>query len=176
MTVGATVPVQRLGTDGRWTSASANATVLAGGESASFTTVQIGTFGLALPINATAQVVGTPNRTTLPGPYANPVIYPLTGATINWSTSDPDGRDALDSAFVQSQRQGDINVAGDLDATQLVIHPRGTSQIVIVRTDLSVSVQATGVTIQQAAAANGDVEDLASVEITSHNQGSGGAN
>ena len=85
-----------------------------------------------------------------------------------------DAHDALDSAFVQGQRQGRITVVGDLDATQLVIHPRGTSLIQVVKDNLNVSVTSSGFTIQQAqGTGSGTITDLAHDEIVVHNQGSG---
>lgn len=181
MTSGAQFPVLKLGTDGNWAAYSANsaavqATVDASGKTASFQTTQIGTYALSLPMNATAQITSSTQQ-TLPGPYSGPQSVDLTGTNVNWSVTGADARDALDSTFVQNQRQGDVAVVGDLDATKLVINPRGTSAIVIVRNNLSVNVTSSGFAIAQAGGtANGTIEDLASVKIVPHQQGSGGAN
>jgi hypothetical protein len=182
MTAGATIPVLKLALDGTWAplavtqQTGAQATVDTGGKTASFQTGQTGTFSLSLPLNATAQLTSS-QRQAIQGPYTGPVEVPLTGATINWSVTGADARDALDSTFVQNQRQGDILYAGDLDATKIVVNPRGTSLINVVHNDLSVSVTSSGFQIAQTGGtANGTVQGLATVEIVPHQQGSGGAN
>jgi hypothetical protein len=181
MTVGATFPVLKLNTDGTWSAfqnggSAVNATVAAGGKAATFTTVKIGTYALALPMNATATVVNNTNQ-TIPGPYSGPVEVDLTGTSVNWSVTGADARDGLDSTFVQNQRQGDVAVVGDLDATRLVINPRGTSQIVVVHQDLTANVTSTGFAIAQTGGtATGQIDDIAHYEIVPHQQGGGGAN
>lgn len=181
MTAGTTFPVLKLGTDGNWTAYSAGgsavqATVAVDGKSATFNTKQAGNYALSLPMNATATLTNT-TRDTLPGPYSGPQSVDLTGTSVNWTVTGADARDALDSTFVQNQRQGDINVPGDLDATKLVINPRGTSAIVVVHNDLTVNVTSSGFAIQQAGgSATGTITDLANYEIVPHQQGSGGAN
>jgi len=174
MTAGATVPVLTLGADGTWAAtqpAATTATVSVDGKSASFNTMVPGTYALSLTMHADATISGTPAITPIAGPYSDPVIFPLTGTQVNWAVQSNDARDALDSAFVQSQRQGTITILGDLDATQLVIHPRGTSLIQVVKDDLNVTFTSSGFTIQQAA--QNTVNGLAHYEITTHNQGSG---
>jgi hypothetical protein len=181
MTEGSQFPVLFLGADGNWapfspSGTAVKATVDTGGKTASFTTVKTGTYALEIPMNASGTVTNT-TRVTIPGPYSGPVSYDLTGTSINWSVTGADARDALDSTFVQNQRQGDINITGDLDATKLVINPRGTSSIQVVKTDLTVNVTSSGFAIAQAGgSATGDVQDLAHYEIVPHQQGSGGAN
>jgi len=182
MTVGVTLPVVRLGSDGTWApvvavQANALATVEADGISASFLTTKVGTYGLALPLHASAQITDT-TTTELQGPYQDPVVYDLTGTTINWSVQGADGRDALDSSFVQGQRQGTVSITGDPDATQLVIHPRGTALIQVVKNKADVTVSGSGVTIQQtgSSTATGHVDNLAHTEIVPHQQGSGSGN
>jgi hypothetical protein len=178
MTVGATIPVVKLGTDGTWApvvavQANALATVNADGISASFLTVKPGTYGLSLPLHASAQITDT-TTTQIQGPYTDPVVYDLTGTTINWSVQGADARDALDSSFVQGQRQGTVSITGDPDATQLVIHPRGTALIEVVKDKVDVTVTGSGVTIQQSgSSATGSVDNLAHAEIIPHQQGSG---
>jgi hypothetical protein len=168
--------VLKLAGDGTWAVfTGVEATVLTGGVTASFATQATGTYALSIPMNATATLTSS-TRQNIPGPYSGPVTVDLTGASINWTVTGADARDALDSTFVQNQRQGDVNVPGDLDATKLVINPRGTSQIVVVRNNLTVNVNSTGFTIQQAGTATGDVQDLANYEIVPHSQGGGGAN
>jgi hypothetical protein len=177
MTAAATVPVLTLGADGSWTplQPATTATVSADGKSASFNTTVPGTYALSLSLQAAATLASTPTRTTLPGPYTDPVTYSLTGTTVNWTVQDPDSKDALDSAFVQGQRQLNINIPGDLDAQQLVIHPRGTSLINIVKQDLNVTFTSGAFQIQQAVtgSSTGTVTGLAYYEIVPHQQGSG---
>jgi hypothetical protein len=180
MTPGATFPVLKLGTDGVWVAfqnggSAVVATVTAGGRTATFSTTKTGNYALSLPMNASATLVNT-TRDPIAGPYAGPVEVDLTGASVNWSVTGADARDALDSTFVQNQRQGDVSIPGDLDATRLVINPRGTSQIVVVHNDLTVNVTSTGFAIAQAGTATGQIDDLANYEIVPHQQGSGGAN
>jgi len=181
MTAGSQFNVLFLGSDGNWSQWSpggtpVKGTVDAGGKTASFQTVKPGNYALSIPMNASAtRISGT--QTTLPGPYSGPQSVDLTGTSVNWSVTGADARDALDSTFVQNQRQGDIGFTGDLDATKLVINPRGTSQIVIVRDNLTVNVTSSGFAIAQAGGtATGTVDDLAHYEIVPHQQGSGGAN
>jgi len=181
MTAGSQFNVLFLGSDGNWSPWSPSGTpvkgtVDAGGKTASFTTVKPGTYALSIPMNATATLVGSSTRTTIPGPYSGPVTIPLTGTSVNWSVTGADARDALDSTFVQNQRQGDIAFVGDLDATQLVVNPRGTSAIVKVLNDLAVTVTSSGFAIAQAGNANGTIDALAYYEIVPHQQGGGGAN
>jgi len=171
---GTTIPVHKLGTDGNWaaTSPAITATVNADGLTAFFNTTVPGTYGLLIPVTATANITGT-DRQPVPGPYTDPVVVPLTGVTVNWSSQAADGRDFLDAAFTEKQRQLVINIPGDLDATQLVIHPRGTSLINVVKNQLTVNFSATGFTIQQAASTgNGTIDGLAYYEIVPHQQGS----
>ncbi len=178
MTEGGTIAAVKLAVDGTWTPlGTVHATVLTGGKTASFDTVESGTFALALSLNASATTATAPVRQQIPGPYSGPVEVPLTGATVNWSVTGADARDALDSTFVQNQRQGDILYPGDLDATKLVVNPRGTSAIFVVHNDLNVSVTSSGFAIAQAGgSATGTVQGLATVEIVPHQQGGGGAN
>jgi hypothetical protein len=172
---GATLPVYKLGSDGNWaaTSPAITATAAADGKSASFTTTIPGTYGFQQSIQATANVTGT-DRQPVAGPYTDPVVVPLTGVTVNWSAQGADGRDFLDASFTEKQRQLVINVPGDLDATQLVIHPRGTAQINVVKNQLTVNFTANGFTIQQAASSTGSgtIDGLAWYEIVPHQQGS----
>lgn len=179
MTEGQKFQVLKLAADGTWAVfTGVEGTVLTGGVTASFQTQAPGTYALSLPMNATvAQGSLTSTRQTVPGPYSGPVTVDLTGASLNWSATGADARDALDSTFVQNQRQGDVNVPGDLDATKLVIHPRGTSSIVVVRNNLTVNVNSTGFAIAQTnGSATGEITDLANYEIVPHQQGGGGAN
>jgi hypothetical protein len=172
---GATLPVQKLGTDGNWAAPSPaiNATVNADGKSASFNTSTPGTYGLMQAIQATATVTAT-DREPIAGPYTDPVVIPLTGTTVNWSAQGADGRDFLDAAFTEKQRQLVISIPGDLDATQLVVHPKGTSLINVVKSQLNVTFNASGFTIQQSAASTGSgtIDGLAYYEIVPHQQGS----
>lgn len=174
-TPGATIPVQKLGVDGNWapTSPAITATVNADGKSAFFNTTVPGTYGFLQSVTATANITGT-DRQPVPGPYTDPVVVPLTGATVNWSSAAADGRDFLDAAFTEKQRQLVVNVPGDLDATQLVIHPRGTSLINVVKNQLTVNFTANGFTIQQAGSSTGSgtIDGLAYYEIVPHQQGS----
>lgn len=183
MTAGATVPVLTLGNDGNWAPLNPpiTATVSADGKSASFSTTVPATYALSLSMNATAQLSGAENIQPVPtgsgGAYTDPVIIPLTGTTVNWTAQDPDARDALDSTFTQAQRQGNILFPGDLDATQLVIHPRGTSLIEVVHDNLNVTFTSNGFTIQQTGnTPGGTVNGLASYLIVPHPQGSGSGN
>jgi len=176
MTAGATLPVLTLGADGNWAplQPATTATVSADGKSASFNTTVPGTYAFSLSMNATATLSGAANVQPVAGPYTDPVIVPLTGATVNWTAQDPDARDALDSTFTQAQRQGNILFPGDLDATQLVIHPRGTSLIEVVKNNLNVTFTSNGFTIQQAGnTPGGQITGLAYYEIVPHQQGSG---
>jgi hypothetical protein len=176
MTAGASVPVMTLGATGIWApvTPALNATVSADGKSASFNTTVPGTYGLSLSVQAAVAGTVTATRTPVAGPYTDPVVVPLTGATVNWSATGADGRDFLDATFTESQRELNINVPGDLDATQLVIHPRGTSLINVVKNAFTVNFTATGLTIQQAGSTvTGTVDGLAYYEIVPHQQGSG---
>jgi len=175
-TPGATLPVYKLGTDGNWaaTSPAITATVNAtDGLTASFSTAAPGTYGLLQAVQATANVTAT-DRQPVVGPYTDPVVIPLTGTTVNWSAQGADGRDFLDASFTEKQRQLVINIPGDLDATQLIVHPRGTSLINLVKSQLTVNFTATGLTIQQAGSStgNGTIDGLAYYEIVPHQQGS----
>jgi hypothetical protein len=177
MTDGQKFQVLKLAQDGSWAVfTGVEATVLTGGTTASFQTQAPGTYALSLPLNATATLTSN-TRQNIPGPYSGPVTVDLTGASLNWSVTGADARDALDSTFVQNQRQGDVNIPGDLDATKLVINPRGSSQIVVVRNNLTVNVNSTGFAIAQTnGSATGEITDLANYEIVPHQQGGGGAN
>lgn len=177
LTAGAQLTVAKLGSDGNWAPVTGTATVSTDGKSASFDTTTPGTYSLLLSLKATATQAGAPDIQNIAGPYTDPVTVPLTGTTINWSVQGQDTRDALDSSFTQGQRQGDIAYPGDLDATQLVIHPRGTSLIQVVKNNLNVTVTGSGFTIQQTGSStNGTVNGLASFQIVAHSQGGGGAN
>jgi hypothetical protein len=179
LTEGQTFQVLKLAQDGSWAVfTGVEGTVLTGGKTASFQTQAPGTYALSIPMNATvAAGSATSTRQTVPGPYSGPVTVDLTGASLNWSVTGADARDALDSTFVQNQRQGDVNIPGDLDATKLVINPRGSSQIVVVRNNLTVNVNSTGFAIAQTnGSATGEITDLANYEIVPHQQGGGGAN
>jgi hypothetical protein len=173
MTAGATLPVLKLGADGNWATAGLTATINADGKSAWFNTATPGTYGFQQSVQATATITST-DRQPQPTPYVDPVVVALTGATVNWSAQGADGRDFLDASFTEKQRQLVINVPGDLDATQLVIHPRGTSLINVVKNKLNVSFTANGFTIQQAGSTgSGTIDGLAYYEIVPHQQGSG---
>jgi hypothetical protein len=146
LTAGTRLPVVRLEIDGRWVPVAVEATVEAGGSSASCSLGEPGTYGLSLPLLVTATLAGS-DRTRIPGPYQDPVVVPVPRAT------------ALASAFVQGQRRGLIGFPGDLGTTTLVIHRRGGSTIEIVTSRLNLSAAAPGVT------AAGTVEGLAHFEI-----------
>jgi carboxypeptidase-like protein len=176
LAAGATEPVLMLGADGNWapTQPPSTATASADGKSASFTTSVPGTYALSLTMNATASLSGPENIQPVAGPYTDPVVVPLTGTTVNWTATAADARDALDSTFTQAQRQLNINIPGDLDAVQLVIHPRGTSLIEVLKDNLNVTFTSSGFTIQQAGnTPGGTITGLAYYEIVPHQQGSG---
>jgi hypothetical protein len=174
MTAAATMPVLMLQPDGSWApmTPATNATVSQDGKSASFATSAPGTYAFLMSLTASATVA---NVTTTPiaGPYTDPVEYDLTGTTVNWSATAADSRDALDATFTQGQRQQNINIPGDLDQTKLIIHPRGTAEIDIVKQDLNVTFSSGAFTIQQVTGhGTGTVTNLAYYQIVPHQQGS----
>lgn len=169
-TAGSALPVAILGADGAWTASNGQAVVNADGKSASYNTTIPGTYGLVLPLHVTASVAGTPQEVPVGRPYNDPVVVPVTPATINWNVQREDARAALNSAFIQAQRRGEIP-AGEPGIIQLIIHPRGATPIVLVKTDLNLSATG-GVVIQQAGqVTTGTLYGLTTFEFRPHQQG-----